>query len=63
MASLGVDQLVPLSHAVAEHYGPLVRLAARADHQMSEAEEDLAAELSVTGSARGVDCTATSRRS
>jgi pepF/M3 family oligoendopeptidase len=50
VASLGVDELAELSNAVAEHYGPLVRLAARAGHQMNESEEHLAAELSVTGS-------------
>ncbi len=50
VASLGVDDLAMLSDVVAEHGGPLRRLAARAEHQMSEAEEHLAAELSVTGS-------------
>ena len=49
VASLGVDDLATLSDVVAEHGGPLRRLAARAEHQMSEAEEHLAAELSVTG--------------
>jgi oligoendopeptidase F len=39
-----------LSADVAAHHGPLTRLAARADHQMTEAEEHLAAELSLTGS-------------
>ena len=33
-----------------EHRGPLLRLAARAAHQMSEAEEGLYAELATTGS-------------
>jgi pepF/M3 family oligoendopeptidase len=50
VAALGVDALSVLSDEVAEHHGPLTRLAARAAHQMSEAEEHLAAELSVTGS-------------
>jgi oligoendopeptidase F len=50
VAALGVDALGALSDEVAEHHGPLTRLAARAEHQMSEAEEHLAAELSVTGS-------------
>ena len=38
------------SAAAAEHAGPLLRLAARADHQMSEAEEGLYAELATIGS-------------
>jgi pepF/M3 family oligoendopeptidase len=50
VASLGVDELATLSDTVAEHRGPLIRLAARADHQMTESEEHLAAELAVTGS-------------
>ena len=50
MAALGVDALADLSVDVDEHRGPLTRLAARAEHQMSEAEEHLAAELGVTGS-------------
>ncbi len=50
MAALGVDGLADLSVEVDEHRGPLTRLAARAEHQMSEAEEHLAAELGVTGS-------------
>ena len=50
VASLGVDDLAAMSDTVAEHRGPLTRLAARAEHQMTEAEEHLAAELSVTGS-------------
>ena len=50
VASLGVDDLASMSDTVAEHRGPLTRLAARAEHQMTEAEEHLAAELSVTGS-------------
>ncbi len=50
VAALGVDDLAELSERVDEHRGPLTRLAARAEHQMTEAEEHLAAELSVTGS-------------
>ena len=50
VAALGVDALADVSAEVAHHRGPLRRLAARAEHQMSEAEEHLAAELSVTGS-------------
>lgn len=48
--SLGVDALATVSPRVAEHQGPLAKLAARAAHQMSEAEEGLYAELSTTGS-------------
>ena len=50
LAAVGVDRLATTSTAVAEHIGPLSRLAARAAHQMSEPEENLAAELSTTGS-------------
>jgi pepF/M3 family oligoendopeptidase len=50
VAALDVDALADLSAEVDEHRGPLTRLAARAEHQMSEAEEHLAAELGVTGS-------------
>ena len=50
VSSLGVDALAEFSTEVAEHRGPLTFLAARADHQMAEAEEGLYAELSTTGS-------------
>jgi oligoendopeptidase F len=50
VAALGVHPLAEVSAEVADHRGPLTRLAARAEHQMAEAEEHLAAELSVTGS-------------
>jgi hypothetical protein len=50
VGSLGVDALAEVSSEVAEHRGPLTLLAARADHQMAEAEEGLYAELSTTGS-------------
>jgi oligoendopeptidase F len=50
VSSLGVDELAKVSSEVAEHRGPLTILAARAAHQMSEAEEGLYAELSTTGS-------------
>jgi len=50
VAALGVDELAEMSGEVAEHRGPLSRLASRSEHQMSETEEHLAAELSVTGS-------------
>lgn len=49
--SLGVDELAVVSTQVAEHHGPLTKLAARAQHQMSEAEEGLYGELANTGSA------------
>ncbi len=48
--ALGVDALATVSTEVAEHRAPLARLAARAEHQMSEAEEGLYAELATTGS-------------
>lgn len=49
VAALGVEALAALSTEVHDHAGPLRRLAARAEHQMSEAEEHLAAEMSLTG--------------
>ncbi|MEL6893375.1 MAG: M3 family oligoendopeptidase [Actinomycetota bacterium] len=48
--ALGVEPLAGVSDTVAEHIGPLTRLSDRADHQMTEAEEHLFAELSTTGS-------------
>ncbi len=50
ISSLGVESLSSVSTQVAEHRGPLTFLAARADHQMAEAEEGLYSELSTTGS-------------
>ena len=50
VSSLGVEALAGVSSEVAEHRGPLTLLAARAEHQMAEAEESLYAELSTTGS-------------
>lgn len=50
MAALGVEQLATVSEEVLHHRGPLEKLAARAAHQMSEAEEGLYAELVATGS-------------
>ena len=50
VASLGADALAELSETVREHIGPLQRLQARAEHQMSEVEEGLYAELGTTGS-------------
>ncbi len=49
VGALGVDELAAVSAQVHEHLGPLRRLAARSEHQMTEAEEHLAAELSLTG--------------
>lgn len=51
VSSLGVESLAAISMEVHDHTGPLLRLAARASHQMSEPEEHLAAELATTGSA------------
>lgn len=51
VASLGAERLAALHPTVAEHLGPLRQLSARAEHQMSEAEEHLYAELATTGSA------------
>jgi pepF/M3 family oligoendopeptidase len=48
--SLGVDELAEVSEEVRQHLEPMRRLADRADHQMSESEEGLYAELSPTGS-------------
>ena len=48
--ALGADELAARSEVVHNHLGPLLRLAVRADHQMTEAEEGLYAELSTTGS-------------
>ncbi|MEO5974746.1 MAG: M3 family metallopeptidase, partial [Ilumatobacteraceae bacterium] len=50
IASLGADELATVSTGAREHLGPLQRLAARAEHQMSESEEGLYAELGTTGS-------------
>jgi len=48
--SLGVDELATVSNEVSAHHGPLSRLDERAEHQMSEVEEGLYAELAPTGS-------------
>ncbi|HRB04899.1 MAG TPA: hypothetical protein PLP26_16105, partial [Ilumatobacteraceae bacterium] len=48
--ALGVDELAQVSEQVAQHVGPLTKLAARAQRQMSEAEEGLYGELVNTGS-------------
>lgn len=49
VSSFDLDELVAVSEQAAEHEGPLSRLVERATHQMSEAEENLYAELSNTG--------------
>lgn len=51
VAALGADALAEHSVEAAEHLGPLRRLAARAEHQMTEAEEGLYAEFATVGSA------------
>ncbi len=51
VASLGAEALGAVSDAAAEHGGPLLRLAERARHQMTEDEEHLYAELATTASA------------
>ena len=50
VAVLGVDELAAVSAHAHDHVGPLRRLAMRAEHQMSEIEEGLYAELSMSGS-------------
>ena len=50
VAALGVDELATVSAEARDHLGPLRRLAMRAEHQMSEIEEGLYAELSMSGS-------------
>jgi oligoendopeptidase F len=50
LKALGPDELATRSPLIDDHAGPLLRLAERAQHQMSEAEEGLYAELSTTGS-------------
>jgi pepF/M3 family oligoendopeptidase len=49
IASLGADDLIERSEAAASHAWPMRKAETRADHQMSEAEEDLSADLSLTG--------------
>jgi len=50
VAALGVEDLVARSEVAAAHAWPLRRAAQRVEHQMGEAEEKLAANLSLTGS-------------
>jgi len=49
LARIDVDALVARSVVAADHAFALVRAAAAAEHQMTEAEEDLASELALTG--------------
>lgn len=49
VARLGADALVSRSTVAADHDWPLHKAERSAAHQMSEAEEDLQAELSLTG--------------
>jgi oligoendopeptidase F len=50
VGSLGSDALAARSEIAADHAYPLLRSQERARHQMSEAEEGLLADLSLTGS-------------
>ena len=50
VAALGTEQLATVSTEARDHMGPLERLQARAEHQMSEVEEGLYSELGTTGS-------------
>ena len=50
VAALGIEQLATVSTEARDHMGPLERLQARAEHQMSEVEEGLYSELGTTGS-------------
>lgn len=50
LAALDVDSLATISEMTDAHIGPLRRLSARSEHQMSEAEEHLYSELTTTGS-------------
>jgi pepF/M3 family oligoendopeptidase len=50
IAALDVDSLAAVSEVTSAHIGPLRRLSIRSEHQMSEAEENLYAQLATTGS-------------
>ena len=50
VGSGGPDALAAVSDEVADHAGPLLRLAERSAHQMAESDEGIYAELSMTGS-------------
>ncbi len=49
VATVGADALIERSQVAADHAFPLRRAERSAAHQMSEAEEDLASELALTG--------------
>ncbi len=49
VGALGADELIARSEQAAAHGWPMRKAQIRADHQMSEAEEDLSADLSLTG--------------
>src|SRR5262245_40931234 len=49
IASLGAASLIDASVAAADHAWPLRNAETRANHQMTDAEEDLASALTVTG--------------
>ncbi|HJQ41671.1 MAG TPA: M3 family oligoendopeptidase [Jatrophihabitantaceae bacterium] len=51
VARLGADALIDKSQVAADHAWPLRKAEFAATHQMTEAEEGLAAELNLTGSA------------
>jgi oligoendopeptidase F len=53
-ARLNLDALAESNSTVADHLHPLAHGVAAADHQMSEAEEELAAALALTGGAAWV---------
>jgi pepF/M3 family oligoendopeptidase len=48
--ALGADALAARSPLIGDHAGPMLKFAERAQHQMSEVEEGLYAELATTGS-------------
>ena len=50
LGALDLDTVIAASPEAAAHAWPLRKAARRADHQMSEPEESLAAELGITGS-------------
>ena len=50
VAAIGAEALVSRSPAASDHAYPLTKAEVRARHLMTEAEEDLAADLAVTGS-------------
>lgn len=49
VGSLGADDLIDQSDDAASHAWPMRKAQIRAEHQMSEAEEDLSADLALTG--------------